>query len=156
MYTILIAHGVNLDLLKQRPVNLYGGLSLAEVDALVEREAGLLAKELAIELSLSFFQSNDEGAWLAKIAEPFDGMLLNPAAWTHSSLALADRLEAIATPFVEVHLSNLAAREKLRQHSLSAPYAIGVVYGFGAESYRLALRGLVVHLANKASCQQGS
>ena len=139
---ILIANGVNLDLLGRREPTIYGKQDLEAL------EVGLrqYEKDQAGRVSLSFFQSNDEATFLAKLAEGWDGIVINPGAWTHTSLALADRLAGLAVPFVEVHISNLASRETFRQHSYCAPYAWGIVAGFGLIGYRVALEGLLCKL----------
>jgi len=107
---------VNLDLLGSREIEHYGKFSLADL----ERELTSVAAKIAevagkAKLELSFYQSNDERSFLEKISESWDGILLNPGAWTHYSLALSDRLAAIKTPFIEVHISNLHRRESFRQ-----------------------------------------
>lgn len=139
---ILIANGVNLDLLGRREPTIYGKQDLESL------EIGLrqYEKEQAGRVSLSFFQSNEEAAFLVKLSEGWDGIVLNPGAWTHTSLALADRLAGLAVPFVEVHISNLSSRESFRQHSYCAPYAWGIVSGFGFIGYRVALEGLLCKL----------
>ena len=148
---ILIANGVNLDLLGQREPDIYGHATLADIEA----RLGLLAPGLCLALGapscrLHFFQSNAEEAFLCEIAKPFDGALINPGAWTHTSLALADRLKAVRLPFVEVHLSHLGKREPIRANSFSAPHALGVVYGLGVDSYVAGLAGLLAHLVSGA------
>lgn len=149
---ILVASGVNLDLLGRREPGIYGKETLDEIQAMLEEAAPGLA-ELAgtPNPELVFFQTNDEEAYLKKLDEGFAGAVLNPGAWTHTSLALADRLKALSLPYVEVHLSNLAGREDFRKHSYAAPGAQGVVHGFGGDSYRLGLFGLLVRLAKRRS-----
>lgn len=140
---ILVLHGPNLNMLGKREPALYGALSLAEIDA---RLAALGAE---LGCSLAFFQSNHEGLLIDRIHESFgsaDGVVINPGGFTHSSVALRDALLAIAVPFVEVHLSNVHAREPFRRHSYFSDVAVGVVAGFGAASYELGLRGLVSKL----------
>ena len=137
---ILVLHGPNLNLLGWRETSTYGHQSLADVDAAVRG----LGASLGVELES--FQSNAEGALVTAVQEArgrFQGLLVNAAAYTHSSIALRDALAAVALPFVEVHLSNVHAREPFRHQSLLAPLACGLVTGFGAESYLLGLRGLV-------------
>lgn len=147
---ILIAHGVNLDLLGTREPGLYGNVTLDTIHESLSRDVEKMA-HLWNGLSplLTFFQTNREHEFLEKISEPYDGVLMNPGAWTHTSLALADRLRGLRIPFVEVHISNLAARENFRHTSYAAPYAAGVVYGFGADSYRVGLFGLLSFLFNR-------
>jgi 3-dehydroquinate dehydratase-2 len=137
---IAVVHGPNLNLLGQREPGIYGHTTLAEIDRRLEQ----LAHELGVELES--FQSNTEGALIDYIQEAgvrADGYLVNAAGLTHTSVALLDALLAVGRPFVEVHLSNPAGRERIRRRSLLAPRARGVVQGFGAESYALGLLGLV-------------
>lgn len=103
-----------------------------------------LAAELGVELV--HVQSNHEGALVDAVQQDFDAVLINPAAYTHTSIALRDALLATETPFVEVHLSNVHAREPFRQTSMLADIAVGTICGFGANSYTLGLRALVAHL----------
>lgn len=143
---ILVLHGPNLNLLGTREPGVYGGRSLAEI------EGGLrgLASELDVEVG--FHQTNAEGELVDRVqaaAGRFDGVLINPAAYTHTSVALRDAFLAVGLPFVEVHLSNLHRREPFRRRSLLADLAVGTVAGFGPESYGLGLRGLVAHLASR-------
>ena len=136
-------HGPNLRLLGRREPEVYGTSTLADVDeALLE-----LAAELDVELET--FQSNHEGEILDYVEEAsarVSGFLVNPGAFTHTSVALRDALTGVERPFVEVHLSNTAAREPFRHHSYLSGVAAGVVYGFGVQSYLLGLRGLVARL----------
>jgi 3-dehydroquinate dehydratase II len=147
---IRVVHGPNLNLLGTREPELYGRGSLAEVNAAL---AGL-ARELGAEVLC--FQSNHEGALVDHIqreAADAHGFLVNAGAYTHTSLALADALVGVARPFVEVHLSNVFAREAYRHHSYLAPRAVGVVCGFGVGSYLLGLRGLVEYLNGSAAAR---
>ncbi len=140
-----VVHGPNLRLLGRREPEIYGSTTLDEVNAHLTE----LAAELRVELET--FQSNREGEILDHIEEVsgrVDGLLVNAAGLTHTSVALRDALVGVGLPFVEVHLSNTAAREGFRTRSLLAPVAAGVVFGFGAGSYLLGLRGLVDRLAN--------
>lgn len=149
---ILVANGVNLDLLGQRESQHYGRFTLAQLHRELHRYSEALATlypQLAITLEL--FQSNDEAEFLAKLAEPWDGALCNFAAWTHTSLAIADRLAALGRPYVELHISNTAAREPFRHSSYCAAKAAGVVFGFGIASYHAALAGLLETLSRKNS-----
>lgn len=144
---ILIANGVNLDLLGQREPHIYGSQSLGDLERLLRAEVKNYAAALQMECpQLIFFQSNAEHVFLEELTKKWDGALINPGAWTHTSLALADRLGGLKLPFVEVHISNIYAREPIRQTSLTAPKAIGVVTGFGLQSYELGLRALLSHL----------
>lgn len=145
---ILVANGVNLDLLGTREPEIYGDETLADIEHALQDAASSLARAAGVQgVALIFFQTNDEAAYLTKLGEGFDGALLNPGAWTHTSLALADRLKALALPYVEVHISNLAGREDVRQRSYAAPGAVGIVHGFGSASYRVGLFGLLQKLA---------
>ncbi len=140
---VAVVHGPNLRLLGRREPEVYGTQTLGDVnDALAA-----LADELGLELET--FQSNHEGALLDYIEEASDrvsGFVVNPGAFTHTSVALRDALSGVERPFVEVHLSNTASREAFRQHSYLSSVAEGVVYGFGIQSYLLGLRGLVARL----------
>jgi 3-dehydroquinate dehydratase-2 len=130
-------------MLGRREPEVYGSATLADVDQALSALAGEL------DVALETFQSNHEGELLDFIEEAgprVSGFLINPGAFTHTSVALRDALTGVARPFVEVHLSNTAAREPFRQHSYLSGVAAGVVYGFGVQSYLLGLRGLVARL----------
>ena len=141
--TIGVIHGANLRLLGRREPEVYGRSTLESInDALYA-----LAHEM--DTTLEVFQSNSEGAIMDFIEDAstrVDGFLINPGAFTHTSVALRDALLGVGLPYVEVHLSNPAAREPFRHHSYTAPGAVGVVSGFGMDSYLLGLRGLVARL----------
>ena len=141
---LLVLHGPNLNLLGQREPGLYGSSTLAEINGSLAQQAAELGVELAC------FQSNHEGALVDRIqqasADAVAGILINAAAYTHTSVAIRDALLAVAIPFVELHLSNTHAREAFRHRSLLADKALGVICGFGPASYSLALQGLVQHL----------
>ncbi len=141
---LLVLHGPNLDLLAKREPSVYGNVSLAEIETALES----LARELGVEIES--FQSNHEGALLDRIrdaaASGIDGYMINPGGLGHTSVSLRDALLAAGLPFVELHCSNIAARESFRRRSLLTDVAVGVVSGFGAASYTLALRALVGHL----------
>jgi 3-dehydroquinate dehydratase-2 len=140
---IAVLNGPNLNLLGQREPEVYGHTTLPEIEALV-REA---ARAHGVELE--WFQTNHEGALVDAVQGlrgRVDGALINAAALTHSSLALRDALLAVRVPFVELHLSNIFAREPERRHSMIADLALGMVTGFGAQSYLLALEALMGHL----------
>ena len=137
---IAVVHGPNLRLLGRREPEVYGTDTLDDVN----RKLAEVANELGVELET--FQSNHEGELLDFIedaASRVEGFLINPGAYTHTSIALRDALTGVGLPFVEVHLSNTAGREDFRRHSYLAPVASGVVLGFGVQSYLLGLRGLV-------------
>ena len=140
---IAVLNGPNLNLLGQREPEVYGRTTLAQIEAMV-REAG---RGHGVEIA--WFQTNHEGALVDAVQGlrgRVDGALINAAALTHSSLALRDAVLAVRIPFVELHLSNIFAREPERRHSVIADLAIGLVAGFGAQSYLLALQGLVWRL----------
>jgi 3-dehydroquinate dehydratase-2 len=140
---VAVIHGPNLGLLGRREPEVYGTSTLADVDGALEE----LGRELGIQVEC--FQSNHEGGildYLEEIRVRVQGLVVNAGALTHTSIALRDGLVASELPFVEVHLSNTAARERFRRHSYLAPVASGVVFGFGVESYLLGLRGLVAKL----------
>lgn len=141
---VLVLQGPNLSLLGTREPERYGRATLVEIGAAMDE----LARSLG--LVLRHVQSNHEGALVDAIhaagADGFVGAVVNAAAYTHTSVALRDALLAVRLPFVEVHLSNTAARESFRHSSLLADVALGVVQGFGADSYLLGLRGLAARL----------
>lgn len=142
---IAVVHGPNLRLLGKREPHLYGTMKLEEIDLALDT----LARELGVDLEI--FQSNHEGEildFLEEVQSRVQGILINPAGLTHTSVSLRDGLVATGLPVVEVHLSNPAAREVLRHRSIVAPVALGTVAGFRSNSYLLALRALHAHLAN--------
>ncbi|HEY0155041.1 MAG TPA: type II 3-dehydroquinate dehydratase [Longimicrobium sp.] len=142
-----VVHGPNLNLLGTREPATYGSATLDEVNAGVAS----LAAELGVEVE--FFQSNHEGALVDHVQEAagrVGGFVVNAGAYTHTSIALRDALAGVARPYVEVHLSNVFARERFRHRSYLAAGAAGIVSGFGAESYRLGLRALVELLKSSA------
>lgn len=136
---VLILNGPNLNLLGARETGIYGSTTLDDIN----RDLTELADDLG--LTLDFYQSNSEGELVTRIQAAVgqsQGILINPAAYTHTSVAIRDALLAVGIPAVEIHLSNVAAREEFRKKSLVADVVIGTVAGFGAQSYRLALRGI--------------
>lgn len=140
---ILVLHGPNLNLLGSREPQHYGKTSLESINAMLEEEAGKHHAELRI------LQSNHEGDLIDALHQAIgwaDGALINAGAYTHTSIALHDALRAVGFPAVEVHLSNIYAREPFRHHSCIAAACIGQVSGFGARSYLLGLHGLIAHL----------
>jgi 3-dehydroquinate dehydratase-2 len=140
---IAVLNGPNLNLLGQREPEVYGHTTLGEIESMV-REAAL-----AQGAEIEWVQTNHEGAMVDAVQGlrgRVDGALINAAALTHSSLALRDALLAVRVPFVELHLSNIFAREPERRHSMIADLALGMVTGFGAQSYLLALQALVGRL----------
>ena len=141
MKKILVIHGPNLDLLGRRETNIYGKTSLGEINALLKKYA---QKE---KVSVEFLQSNHEGEIVDAIGQAkknkFSAILINPAAYTHTSVAIRDAVAAVNLPTVEVHLSNIYAREEFRHTSLIAPVAVGQVSGFGVHSYLLGLQAAI-------------
>ncbi len=140
---ILVLHGPNLNLLGTREPGIYGTVTLQQIDASLVDLAGQLGVELMC------VQSNSEGSLIDHIhaaRNGVQGILINPAAYTHTSIGIRDALAAVGLPAVEVHLSNIHCREEFRSHSYIAAVAVGQISGFGAESYLLGLRALVHHI----------
>ncbi len=137
MAKVLVIHGPNLNLLGMREPEVYGSRTLAEIDAMLEKEAELLDIEVEIK------QSNYEGEIVEAIHGAFgesQAILLNPAGYTHTSVVIRDAIAAVRLPTIEVHLSNIWAREEWREKSITASVCVGVVAGFEAMSYVFALR----------------
>ncbi|MAF11932.1 type II 3-dehydroquinate dehydratase [Candidatus Poribacteria bacterium] len=146
---ILVLHGPNLQLLGKRQPEIYGSTTLADIDDELRARADRAGIELEIH------QSNSEGQLVTLIGERLgsvDGVLINPAAYTHTSVAIADALAALAVPVIEIHLSNVAARETFRHHSFVAPIATGTIAGFGLDSYTLALDAMARILSQDTDC----
>jgi 3-dehydroquinate dehydratase-2 len=134
---ILLLNGPNLNLLGKRQPEIYGKTTLGEI----EKKVSTLAKELGVEID--FRQSNSEGelvTWIQQAAGHFGAIVINPAAYTHTSLAMRDAISAVGVPTVEIHISNIHKRETFRHHSFIAEVAVGQIAGFGVESYLLGLR----------------
>lgn len=144
---VLVIHGPNLNLLGTREKTIYGTTTLADIDKGLEA----IAKELSV--NLTSLQSNSEAVLIEEIHKAglakTDGLLVNPAAFGHTSIALRDAILGVSLPFVEVHLSNIYSREDFRHKTYLSDIAIGVVTGFGAESYFLGLRALVKTLSDR-------
>ncbi len=140
---ILVLHGPNLNLLGKREPTVYGRVTLAEIDAMLAEEAA------AMGIELRALQSNHEGELVSAIQDAAgwaDAIIINAGAYTHTSIALRDAIAGVGLPTIEVHLSNIHARESFRHHSYIANVALGQICGFGPDSYRLALHAAVRHL----------
>lgn len=143
VWHIQVIHGPNLNLLGQREPGTYGADTLASIDHHLQQQAQTLGA------TVTSYQSNVEGELVTCIQNAlgtYQGILINPAAYTHTSVALRDAISAVALPTVEVHLSNVYRREAFRHHSFIAPVAVGQISGFGPDSYSLGLRALVSYL----------
>lgn len=143
---LLLLNGPNLNLLGKREPDVYGRVTLKDI------VAGVKTRARALRVQVDAVQSNDEGALVTRIGDAmgrYDGLLINPAAYTHTSVAIRDAISAAKLPCVEIHLSNIHAREDFRHQSLTAAVCIGQVSGFGATSYLLALEALVDFLKQK-------
>ena len=140
---LLLINGPNLNLVGRREPSIYGSETLEDI------QEELLSFAIELDAKLEFFQSNSEGEMIdciQKSVGSVDGILINAGAYTHTSIALRDALLGVAIPYVEVHLSNIYAREEFRQKSFLSDKALGVVCGFGAISYQLALKGIISYL----------
>lgn len=140
---ILVLHGPNLNLLGTREEEVYGKMTLDELNYEIKR----FAKEEGIDLDI--LQSNHEGELIEaihKAKDRFDAIVINPAAYTHTSIAIRDAIASVGIPTVEVHLSNIYKREPFRRHSFIAEVAVGQVAGFGPDSYLLGIKGSLYHL----------
>jgi 3-dehydroquinate dehydratase-2 len=136
---VLVLNGPNLNMLGIREPAIYGAQTLSDIEALCRAEAERLGLEIA------FRQSNHEGelvTWIQQALGAFEAIVINPAAYSHTSVAIHDALKAVGLPVVEVHLSNIHAREPFRHHSFVSGIALGVICGFGASGYKLALAAL--------------
>lgn len=148
MLHVLVLHGPNLNLLGTREETIYGTTTLDAIDASLSK----LGEELGVALDIR--QSNIEGelvTWIQEARSGYQGIIINPAAYTHTSIAIRDALAAVDLPTVEVHLSNIYRREEFRRHSYVSGVALALISGFGPAGYLLALRGLYDHLSSTAS-----
>jgi 3-dehydroquinate dehydratase-2 len=148
MSRILVLHGPNLNLLGRREPELYGNVTLEEINRRLQRHAAEHHVELEIQ------QSNYEGGLVEAIQGAMgriDALIINAGAYTHTSVALRDVIAAVEIPTIEVHLSNLARRERFRQHSYLTEVAVGQIMGFGADSYLLGLQAAILHLSHHTS-----
>lgn len=146
---ILVLHGPNLNLLGQREPEIYGSLTLKDVDNL------LMEKGKTMGVEVVCFQSNHEGAivdFIHQALGTYQGIVINAGAYTHTSVAIRDALAGVNLPTVEVHLSNIYRREEFRHHSYIAPISIGQISGFGVDSYLLGLQALVNHIKSIGTC----
>lgn len=151
MPKILVIHGPNLNLLGTREPGHYGQVTLSEIDGNVRSRASKIAGDTGQKIEIETFQSNAESALIDCIhAAPVAGVgfiVINPAAFTHTSVAIRDALAGVAIPFIEVHLSNIYARETFRQHSYFSDLAVGVISGLGADGYLFALDAAISRLS---------
>ncbi len=148
MLRVLVLHGPNLNLLGRREESIYGTTTLAMINTALVK----LGSELAVELDIR--QSNSEGelvTWIQGARQACQGIIINPAAYTHTSVAIRDALAAVDLPTIEVHLSNIYRREEFRRHSYVSGVAVAQISGFGSNGYLLALRGLCDHLSSSES-----
>lgn len=148
---VLVINGPNLNTLGAREPEVYGSTTLPEI------EAALIAQGAAAGLSVDTFQSNHEGAIIDRLHEArADGtrfVIINPGAFGHTSIALRDALAAVALPFVEIHISNIHAREEFRKHSYLSDLATGVLFGFGTHGYHLAMDYVILQLTDNSGGQ---
>ncbi len=147
MTKILILNGPNLQLLGTRKKEVYGSTTLEEIRQNLEKIAA------SFDVELNFYQSNHEGDLVDRIGnaktEGVDGIVINPAAYTHTSIAIRDAIEGVSIPAIEIHLSNIHAREEFRHRSMTAPVCIGQIAGLGPDGYEWALRAMVKYLRSK-------
>lgn len=145
MLRVLVLHGPNLNLLGSREESIYGTATLRDIDASLRK----LSTDLGVALDIR--QSNLEGelvTWIQEARGKYQGIIINPAAYTHTSVAIRDALVAVDMPIVEVHLSNIYRREEFRRHSFVSGVVLGQISGLGPDGYLLALRGLCGHLSS--------
>jgi len=151
---LLVLHGVNLNMFGLRDRAVYGTATLADIDQALNE----LASELGVDVEC--FQTNSEADMIARIhrahLEAVDGVVINPGAWTHYNVAIRDALEILRCPVIEVHMSNIHAREPFRHHSVVSSIAKGVICGFGVDSYRLGLRAALSAARTEPSGRRGA
>lgn len=137
-FTILVIHGPNMNFLGRREPEIYGKRTLDDLNSMIEKKA------LELGIALRIFQSNSEGAIIDIIQQNCEvsGIIINPGAYTHTSIAIRDAIASTGLPAVEVHLTNIHAREEFRKHSLIAPVCVGQISGFGVHSYILGIEAL--------------
>jgi len=141
---ITVINGPNINMLGKRETNYYGDKTLEQINSMISELAAVIG------VKVEFFQSNSEGEIIDRIhSTDSDGILINPAAYSHTSIAIRDAISSVSKPAVEVHISNIFVREEFRHHSYVAPACIGQISGFGAGSYLLGLRALVEHIKEK-------
>ncbi|WP_319414056.1 type II 3-dehydroquinate dehydratase [uncultured Cohaesibacter sp.] len=141
--TLYVLNGPNLNMLGLREPGIYGATTLKDIEMMCQEKAASMG------WSIAFRQSNHEGElidWIHEAREKSSGIIFNPAAFTHTSVALQDAIRAVSLPVIEVHLSNIHARESFRHHSYVSPAALGVICGLNAKGYVLAIEALVEHL----------
>ena len=143
MYNILVLNGVNLDFLGTRQPDIYGSWSLKDLEHLLK------SSDLSSTINFHFFQTNSESDFLEAISPSYDAIIINPGAWSHTSIAILDRLLGVGVSYVEVHISNIFAREPFRHHSYISSGALGVISGLGVDSYLYAARFLKNYLDKK-------
>ncbi len=146
MEKVLVIHGPNLNMLGKRETGIYGKMTIKDINEALK----ILAKELGVEVTV--FQSNSEGTIIDRIHEAsgaYEAIVINPAGYTHTSVALRDAIAAVDIPTVEVHISNIYKREEFRHHSFISPVAAGQIAGFGLNSYLLGLRAAVEIVRSK-------
>jgi 3-dehydroquinate dehydratase-2 len=144
---ILVINGPNLNMLGIREPEIYGKATYADLCRLIEEHAA----QLGIDVTL--YQSNHEGALVDAIQQAYgkaDGIVINPGAYTHTSIAILDAIKSVSTPTVEVHISNVHQREEFRRHSVISPACMGVICGFGLDSYTLAVQAILNKVASDA------
>ena len=152
MFRIVVLHGPNLNVLGTREESVYGHATLKDIDAAIID----LAKQEGIQVDIR--QSNIEGelvTWIQDAKDRFDAIVINPAAYTHTSIAIRDAIAAVAIPTVEVHLSNIYRRESFRHRSYIASVALGQITGFGHAGYLLGIRAALEHLKRHATARDG-